>query len=792
MRVVAAAVLLTIACARKHPWQTATVFDLHEHGLLPEANVAGMRLESVHMVHRPRSEPGEKRHKWRLTHTKVPEEFDSRLFDSSNAAHAARGRLLSTTSNSTPRSQILAAAASEPFAFRTPRDKVRSITALLAASIPIAAYENVSFNYAQYGEVYDQGLNLFVKWCSNGTSGSGCVERANASYGKTLVETEGTVLTASREEIRAASGQTDSFLGARSTTCTSVLASEGRCFGDEGMAMSTYSDTDSTILVLQAGLGTTDMDNLIWQNKAWILEHFEDSLQEQWLISAQQVASENISYRTAEDTYEYPVRCAFLEDTYSPYTDTDAVTAGTDIARSYLEEEGLWPLVKQLVRTVLPEGTQSTKTVYLAGTGLGGSHAALASMWLKKNDDLSYDTYVIAAPGFQCIARDKYSTDLMHYDSHTQIKVYTHVMDALAGSVDQYSGTVCKYGLLNFTSAQPFYEACERMVGHTGPELFWRPSTTSTTTTLEADTQDATQLQYNANITAAQEAFDECHFFTHSIWYALMLFVSEDTLNLDGSTDGGCEDVDPIDQDDKYARCPTTTTVTDNCNNFFEPQASVSMEMLGIIVGSTGGVILCCALMGIAAVRHIQKNSMDDVGMSAEHGPPSSGFMARLLRSCGIYTGAGKRDRAKEARIRAKKARDKRKNRKEQEKTTLLEDGTEATPTPGVVVPSTTVGKQGPGEEEELPPDEGVDVELGAKSKEKKDKKEKKEKKQKKDKGEAQAEGGEPVDAISVRVLGESEAPGGLETGDDLLGSALDEKQTKKKKKKKNSQRDTE
>ena len=30
------------------------------------------------------------------------------------------------------------------------------------------------------------------------------------------------------------------------------------------------------------------------------------------------------------------------------------------------------------------------------------------------------------------------------------------------------------------------------------------------------------------------------------------------------------------------------------------------MEMLGIIVGITGAVILYCALLGIAAVRHIQ------------------------------------------------------------------------------------------------------------------------------------------------------------------------------------------
>ncbi|CAE7737557.1 unnamed protein product, partial [Symbiodinium pilosum] len=228
---------------------------------------------------------------------------------------------------------------------------------------------------------------------------------------------------------------------------------------------------------------------------------------------------------------------------------------------------------------------------------------------------------------------------------------------------------------------------------------------------------------------------------------------------------------------------------TTDCTNFYLPSAEVSMEMLGIIVGITGAVILYCALLGIAAVRHIQKNAMDDVSMSADHGPPSSGCMARLLRNCGIYPGAGKRDRAKEARIRAKKARDKRKNRN-QEKTTLLEEGTEGTPTPGIVVPS-TVGRQG--DAEGLQPEDtnlGADVEIEVKKgKEKKDKKEKKEKKQKKDKSDTSA-GGEPVEAISVRVLDDSEARIPEASGDDLLGAAFDEQKAKKKKK--SIERDTE
>eukprot|EP00438_Fugacium_kawagutii_P019329 Skav202380 [mRNA] locus=scaffold1406:281406:287558:- [translate_table: standard] len=288
--------------------------------------------------------------------------------------------------------------------------------------------------------------------------------------------------------------------------------------------------------------------------------------------------------------------------------------------------------MKLVVRTVLAEGAQFTKTVYLAGSGLGGSHAALISMWLKKNEDRSYDTYVIAAPGFQCIARDKYSADLTPSDTHSQLKVYVHVMDALAGSVDQYSGTVCRYGLRNFTAATPFFAHCERMVGHTGPEIFWRPSTTTTTTTAEDATEESVAAydEYAVNVTVAQEAFDQCHMYTHSVWYALMLLSDEDILNLDGTTDGGCETVDPIDADDLYSKCPTTDTATSDCANFYAPSAEVSMQTLAIIMGSTGR---------------------------------QSAVAFWCLSNCGIYLAAKGVDRAKDARIRAKKARDKRKNR---------------------------------------------------------------------------------------------------------------------------------
>lgn len=132
----------------------------------------------------------------------------------------------------------------------------------------------------------------------------------------------------------------------------------------------------------------------------------------------------------------------------------------------------------------------------------------------------------------------------------------------------------------------------------------------------------------------------------------------EDTLNLDGTTDGGCETVDPIDADDKYGKCPTTDTApwhfschshvihqlkwaqipctaplrfeaTTDCASFYAPSAEVSMEMLAIIVGSTGGVIACCAVLGIMLVRHVQPFGCHDVN-DAIQGLQAFGFGSML------------------------------------------------------------------------------------------------------------------------------------------------------------------
>ena len=54
----------------------------------------------------------------------------------------------------------------------------------------LAGLLKVTFNYAQFKEVYDKGDSFFINWCENSSianNASECIESVNASFGANLV-----------------------------------------------------------------------------------------------------------------------------------------------------------------------------------------------------------------------------------------------------------------------------------------------------------------------------------------------------------------------------------------------------------------------------------------------------------------------------------------------------------------------------------------------------------------------------------------------------------------------------
>mmetsp|Transcript_75998 Transcript_75998/g.154233 ORF Transcript_75998/g.154233 Transcript_75998/m.154233 type:complete len:800 (+) Transcript_75998:74-2473(+) len=585
------------AFGRRLDLKRAEVENVDALGLLPEVSLGGLRLRHVLMVHR--------RQPWRCRHVEVPLDYVAR----------PTGRRLS---------QTLKALTSTRMLLRTPRDRVRTFAALNAAALPEAAY-NVSIRHAAARSVYDDGKQVFAPAGNDSNS-------SNSSGSWNNSQDDMAVLNATRGELRQALGNSwteDKFLGQHVSGCESSI----RCYGDYGAALSVYEDPSTKILIFHGGWTTDDEDYLIWQHKIWILEEFEQNVKLQWTLTAQQAYLPEMLSRKGSEEDERLLRCGLEGTAYSPAPDITALAAGSDISSMQVSSRGLWDLVKLLVRQVLPsERSRDLKKIYLTGSGTGGAFAALTSMWLKKVEENTFDTYVIAGVGWQCLARRLYAEDMMPWGSHTQIHVYSHVFDTLSFGMDRFNGDVCHYGLSNFTAASDAYSYCSRIVGLTGPQLLYRG--------LPAPTQAA--------VIAGRLAFDACHYFTHSVMYAAMLFEDDAVLRLDGTTDGGCSTVAPVPQSDSLGKCPLTSSASYECQLVTDTTQPLPVEAMSIVAGSIAGLIFCIGLCGYIFVRRLQNDDwLDEKKKQNTHwGCFGLKIKKPWVRDKGIDRAAGARERA--------------------------------------------------------------------------------------------------------------------------------------------------
>mmetsp|Transcript_23469 Transcript_23469/g.74350 ORF Transcript_23469/g.74350 Transcript_23469/m.74350 type:complete len:308 (+) Transcript_23469:2-925(+) len=252
-------------------------------------------------------------------------------------------------------------------------------------------------------------------------------------------------------------------------------------------------------------------------------------------------------------------------------------------------------------------------------------------MWLAREGKHAHKTYVIAGTGWDCVARRMYGKDMIPWAQHDHIKSYSHVMDTIANGLDRSPGTVCLYGRRSFTPGSPEHGYCSKIVGYTGAQLFWR-----------GDPPPSEQIE------AARLAFDACHYFTHNIWYAALLFLSEDVLMYDGTTDGGCWKEAPVPEEDSIKQCPDPKTAKIFCSmEDLKPRAMPIMAMLGVSLGvlSILGVMFGCFLVSLWQLR-------DDAWV---FGKDSSGNKTSLFWFLGKFPKMNKppTDRARAARERA-------------------------------------------------------------------------------------------------------------------------------------------
>lgn len=654
---------------------------LDEQGHTPILQLGELQLRHVFTVNRERP--------WLLAHAEFSEEYHARrrLRDKDGAdrdGQRDKPRIVEGSRRLAGiESDLLTEITATPFVFRTPRDRVRLFAALHGAALPEAAYTNASLNYwGAGGKVHSgYGQMMFTKnrtdindasltggpgysqlhtggWTptSMGNNFSGNADDVGNAYrdGQALRGARAKIHTAATA--RAPGWKQDEYLGLRLKPCDKKTQNEPRCWLDAGVALSVYEETQYTVIVFHSDWSINWYEYILWQNRAWIIDEMENQVKNQWTIDARQPVTPTMQSRKGSTYDENQERCAFKDQQNLPINDMTHFAKTLDITESSLQQFGYWLLVKRMMRLILPETrdrvAERARTIYLTGSGFGGVWAALTSMWLRKADDATYDTYVIAGGGFECLARSLQS-DMRPWDKHTQVKVYAHVMD-IYSRMDFVSGYVCLYGLRNMTMGSDVHTFCSGMIGFSGPQLAYRGKPVG---------------EYQSSSTRAAVAegrlnFDACHYYTHSPWYAAMLFISDLVLMADGTTDGGCQTKEPIPQVDQLGRCPTAARVEADC----EAIASTTQELpVTAMIAVASGLACFICFMGCVGYMALQRVRNDlwmfgtDKQKAQKH---SGGFCSqcKALFGCGMEIRKQKKDRkkgdrAKIARERAKQAR---------------------------------------------------------------------------------------------------------------------------------------
>jgi len=562
---------------------------LDEQGKTPLLQIGKLKLRHVLTVNREKP--------WLIGHAQFSEEYHERrrLQESADGDDAEGTLRLGSRRLDGIQTEHLQQVAATPFIFTIPRDRIRLFAALNAAAAPEAAWTNASLNYWQAGgKVHqDPGAMLYTPnrttidnltltgsgwsrlhtggWNSDTMGGNftGTADAAANTIGNAY--RDGQALLGVRQSVRDTANQqspgwNDDFLGVRTGDCADGTQQDPRCWTDPGVAISVYEEPQNKVVVFHNDWSINWNEYILWQHRAWIIDNVETQVKNQWTIDARQVLTPDMVENKGEQYDENQERCAFKDQKNKYFADVGTFWKVLGLEETELVTEGYWSLVKRILRVVMPAArdmiAEKAINVYFTGSGFGGTWAALSSMFMKKVDDVKYSTFVIAGGGFECFAR-RLPMDMNPWEDHDQIRIYAHVMDVYA-RMDFVSGYTCLYGFYNMTEGSDIHSFCRGMVGFTGPQLLYRGEPVGEYLDERANPDEVAPQRRKVH--EARKMFDACHYFTHSPWYAAMLFVDPNVLMRDGTTDGGCKAEASIPQVDPLGRCPTASRVEADCS----------------------------------------------------------------------------------------------------------------------------------------------------------------------------------------------------------------------------------
>eukprot|EP00929_Paragymnodinium_shiwhaense_P059634 TRINITY_DN29859_c0_g1_i1.p1 TRINITY_DN29859_c0_g1~~TRINITY_DN29859_c0_g1_i1.p1 ORF type:complete len:1055 (+),score=229.04 TRINITY_DN29859_c0_g1_i1:171-3335(+) len=582
---------------------------LHERGQLPALTLGALRLREVVTYHR--------RTPWKLRHAIIS---DDPAIEEQQTRLRSERRLSSAVSDMV---------ADLPTQARTPQELVRLLVGLNAAATPSSMYSDPrgkrSFLKEWGRTVYQDGEEAFAPYGLD----DGAAGRDDAVILQ-IFEREVEELLEARQAIRGKAGsawQYDKFQGFRLPPCSAVddaTQNAERCIDDVGVAISLYEDATSKIIVFQ-GSHQFDTDYVTWCDEVSILELMEKQIMEQWEQTAHKEVTAEMFARRGTHIDELNHRCAFAAEARSIYPDgveanltqlaqeaggdSPDATASSQM-KAGVDQDGLWYLTKKMVRILMPYGrniaTERQKTLLFTGSGLGGTHAALTALWLQTVEAMVYPTYVFAPHGFQCMARRRYKSQTTPWSYHPNIRVYHHAFDVYAG-LGRVSGEVCTYGAVNMTDSTPLYQYCERIVGHTGPQLLYKGQVPNPGREYSSvgDKYD----EYLSSVAAAARSFKACAYFTHSIWFSALLLANDSILDLMGVPDGGCTYVHGVPQVDNLHQCPSSSRAAQDCAYDLSDKRGIDYAAIVSVNSVLLGFIVCNFVLFFMCLQSVRGDS---------------------------------------------------------------------------------------------------------------------------------------------------------------------------------------
>eukprot|EP00667_Euglena_gracilis_P008907 EG_transcript_9044 len=248
---------------------------------------------------------------------------------------------------------------------------------------------------------------------------------------------------------------------------------------DIGVAVSVYRSRDrsATVLVFRGTFSYTNFEDIaLWYGRDWIFYRWRDLILHDWRdVLGLPVTPEMLQRGSGLSEWFYNGLLWHVMR-HMRRRLAGRISLMTDASPHDIDQQGYWPVLKRVVRDILPAGRarRDLGKVYLTGHSKGGALASQVSMWLAKEFGARYETFALEATGYQCWALKGLRADIDLSDPHPQIVTYRDVLSHYS-RLDYQVGRVYTYGT---DTRRPGLAWCSEIVGFPGAQLFLHPEVT--------------------------------------------------------------------------------------------------------------------------------------------------------------------------------------------------------------------------------------------------------------------------------------------------------------------------